>query len=38
VLDAFAVAWTARRVLAGEAERLGDGARDERGLVMEIVV
>jgi len=38
VLDAFAAAWTARRILGGRAERLGDRARDARGLVMEIVV
>lgn len=38
VLDAFAVAWTARRVRRGRAEHLGDRARDARGLVMEIVV
>jgi predicted RNase H-like nuclease len=38
LLDAFAVAWTARRVARGRAERLGDGALDARGLRMEIVV
>ncbi len=38
LLDAFAVAWTARRAARGVAERLGDGARDARGLRMEIVV
>jgi predicted RNase H-like nuclease len=37
LLDAFAVAWTARRVLAGTAERYGDGALDEHQLAMEIV-
>jgi predicted RNase H-like nuclease len=38
LLDAFAVAWTARREARGVAEHLGDGARDARGLRMEIVV
>src|SRR2546423_25609 len=38
VLDARAVLWTARRLARGQAERLGDGAHDERGLRMEIVV
>ncbi len=37
LLDAFAVAWTTRRVLAGSAERYGDGAVDEHELTMEIV-
>ena len=37
VLDAFATAWTARRVLAGTAEHVG-GDLDGRGLRMEIVV
>ena len=37
VLDAFATAWTARRVVVGGAERIG-GHRDGRGLRMEIVV
>jgi predicted RNase H-like nuclease len=36
VLDAFAVAWTARRWSAGIHIRLG-GAKDERGLRMEII-
>jgi predicted RNase H-like nuclease len=36
VLDAFATAWTARRVVAGTAEHIG-GDLDERGLRMEIV-
>jgi predicted RNase H-like nuclease len=36
VLDAFAVAWTARRWSAGVHVRLG-GAKDERGLRMEII-
>lgn len=31
VLDAAALAWTAARVAAGTAERLGDGALDGRG-------
>lgn len=38
LLDAFAVAWTARREARGVAEHLGDGTRDARGLRMEIVV
>jgi predicted RNase H-like nuclease len=37
VLDAFATAWTARRVAAGTAEHIG-GNLDERGLRMEVVV
>ena len=37
VLDAFATAWTARRVAAGTAEHIG-GDLDERGLRMEVVV
>lgn len=37
VLDAIALTLTARALLHDEAERLGDGARDARGLVMEIV-
>lgn len=36
VLDAIALTATARALLCGTAERLGDGARDARGLVMEI--
>ena len=36
VLDAFAVAWTARRWLAGSHVQLG-GDRDSRGLRMEII-
>ena len=36
VLDAYATLWTARRITAGVAESLGDGERDERGLVMSI--
>jgi predicted RNase H-like nuclease len=37
-LDALAVAWTADRWRRGEAQVLGDGARDARGLLMRIVV
>jgi predicted RNase H-like nuclease len=37
-LDALACAWAADRMLAGHVERLGDGARDSRGLLMQIVV
>jgi predicted RNase H-like nuclease len=37
VLDAAALTLTAARVRDGLAERLGDGARDARGLRMEIV-
>lgn len=36
VLDALALVRTARRIAAGVDERLGDGARDARGLRMEI--
>lgn len=36
LLDALALTLTAGRLLAGTAERLGDGARDARGLRMEI--
>lgn len=36
VLDACAIALTAKARLTGEAVRLGDGARDRRGLLMEI--
>lgn len=35
-LDAYATLWTARRLVAGVAEVLGDGERDERGLTMAI--
>lgn len=38
VLDSLAVLWTAQRVARGSERRLGDGARDSRGLRMEIVV
>jgi predicted RNase H-like nuclease len=37
VLDAHAALWTARRLAAGQAERLGGDERDRRGLRMEIV-
>lgn len=37
VLDAAALTLTAARVRDGAAERLGDGARDARGLRMEVV-
>ena len=37
-LDSLACAWTAQRLLAGAVERLGDGAHDTRGLLMQIVV
>jgi predicted RNase H-like nuclease len=36
--DAFAVLWSVRRWAAGEAETLGDGVRDARGLQMRMVV
>jgi predicted RNase H-like nuclease len=38
VLDACALVDTARRLVRGEVERLGDGARDRRGLRCEIVL
>ena len=38
VLDACALVETARRLAGGEVERLGDGARDARGLRCEIVL
>ena len=38
VLDAYAVLWTVRRIAAGTAEVLGDGALDETGRVMSITV
>ena len=38
VLDAAAVALTARAVLEGKARRLGERRHDAKGLVMEIVV
>jgi predicted RNase H-like nuclease/RimJ/RimL family protein N-acetyltransferase len=37
VLDAYAALWTAERFAAGEHVVLGDGARDDRGLLMRIV-
>jgi predicted RNase H-like nuclease len=37
VLDAFAAAEAARRHARGRAVVLGDGARDERGLLMQII-
>ena len=37
VLDAVAVRWSAERFARGEHVELGDGARDERGLLMRIV-
>jgi len=37
-LDALACAWTAELWLSGETVSLGDGSRDERGLLMRIVV
>lgn len=37
-LDALACAWTAQRWLRGEAEVLGDGARDATGRPVRIVV
>lgn len=36
LLDACALAWTAQRIARQEARALGDGARDARGLAMEI--
>jgi predicted RNase H-like nuclease len=36
-LDALACAWSAQRFAAGDAEVLGDGQRDARGLLMRIV-
>jgi predicted RNase H-like nuclease len=38
VLDAYALTVTARRLIAGTAERLGDGARDRSGLRQEVVL
>jgi predicted RNase H-like nuclease len=37
VLDAYALLWSARRLLDGEARILGGGERDARGLHCEIV-
>jgi predicted RNase H-like nuclease len=36
-LDALACAWTAQQMQAGRFERLGDGDRDMRGLLMQII-
>jgi predicted RNase H-like nuclease len=38
LLDAYAVLWSVERFAAGEHDTLGDHARDERGLIMRIVV
>ena len=38
VLDAFAAAWTARRIAAGSARWFGDDERDARGLRMTVAV
>jgi predicted RNase H-like nuclease len=38
VLDAYALTVTARRLAEGTAERIGDGARDARGLRQEVVL
>ena len=38
VLDAFAVAWTARRMALGCARWFGDDERDDRGLSMRVAV
>ena len=38
VLDAFAAAWTARRMAVGRARWFGDDERDERGLRMNVAV
>jgi predicted RNase H-like nuclease len=38
VLDAFAAAWTARRIALGAARWFGDDERDERGLSMRVAV
>lgn len=38
VLDAYAALWTAERFAAGCHDVLGNGERDERGLVMRLVV
>lgn len=37
-LDALACTWTAERWVAGRTVSLGDGTRDDRGLLMRIVV
>jgi predicted RNase H-like nuclease len=36
-LDALACAWTAQQMQTGHFERLGDGDRDMRGLLMQII-
>ena len=38
VLDAFAAAWTARRIATGTAKWFGDDERDARGLRMTVAV
>ena len=38
LLDAYALTVTARRLIEGSVERLGDGARDARGLRQEVVM
>ncbi len=38
LLDAFAVAWTARRIALGCAKWFGDDERDDRGLSMRVAV
>lgn len=38
LLDAYAVLWSAERFHRGTHETLGDGERDERGLVMRMVI
>jgi predicted RNase H-like nuclease len=38
VVDAFAAAWTARRIALGTARWFGDDTRDERGLQMRVAV
>ncbi|MEO8692763.1 MAG: DUF429 domain-containing protein [Acidimicrobiales bacterium] len=38
VLDAFAAAWTARRIASGTARWFGDDERDARGLRMSVAV
>ena len=36
-IDAYALLWSARRLAAGRADRMGDGSQDGRGLRMEMV-
>ena len=38
LLDAYATLWTATRFARGEHYEFGDGGRDDRGLLMRIVV